>query len=167
MFDCGGAHGSYGLESRSARILNPVPRVDSASGMEYPVSSTPQRSLRIKTFGKTLSEYASFEKKFLILVLVIGLAWLGLSLAGAPDATVKFASMIVLVLLGLIYYSVWVHAGGHVVAMVVGSLILWGIGSLIMLVMKELTGGRPIGLPNLFFRWVCLCAHIFVDEISH
>jgi len=36
----------------------------------------------------------------------------------------------------------WGHVSGHLIAMVVGSLVLWGIGSLIMLLTKKLTGGR-------------------------
>jgi hypothetical protein len=159
----------------------------------------------MKIFGKTFSEYVSFEMGFLIFVLVVGLARLGLSLGGAPDSTVKFASMTVLMLLGLIYYSVrvhtsgfgsyqqllpvlafpvilmnlitiagislaietgkdnifsapefspgrftghevsgrtWTHVGGHVAAMVWVSLVLWGVGSLIMLVTKKVTGGQ-------------------------
>jgi len=159
----------------------------------------------MKIFGKSVSEYVDFEKEFLILVLVVGLVRLGLSLAGAPDSAVKFASMTALMLLGLIYYSVrvytsgfgsyrqllpvlafpvilmnliiiagiviaietgkdniftapefspgrfsgqqvsgrtWGHAAGHVVGMVWISLLLWGIGSLIMLVTKKATGGQ-------------------------
>jgi hypothetical protein len=46
----------------------------------------------MKIFGKGFSEYVSFEKGFLILVPVVGLARLGLSLAGVPIATVKFVS---------------------------------------------------------------------------
>ena len=153
----------------------------------------------MKIFGKSLAEYLRFEKGFLILILVVGFARLGLSLAGVPNATVKFVSLTVLLLLGLIYYSVrvhtsgfgsykqllpvlalavildnlivvsgimlaigtgkdnifsapefsggvngktWGHVAGHLIAMVVGSLILWGIGLLIMLLTKKLTGGR-------------------------
>jgi len=153
----------------------------------------------MKIFGKSLSEYVSFEKGFLILILVVGFARLGLSLVGVPNATVKFVSLTVLLLLGLIYYSVrvhtsgfgsykqllpvlalavilanliivsgimlamgtgkdnifsapeysggangktWGHVAGHLIVMVVGPLILWGIGSLIMLLTKKLTGGR-------------------------
>jgi magnesium-transporting ATPase (P-type) len=66
----------------------------------------------MKIFGKSLPEYVSFEKGFLILILVVGLARLGLSLAGAPNAIVRFASMTVVLLLGLIYYSVRVHTSG-------------------------------------------------------
>jgi hypothetical protein len=153
----------------------------------------------MKIFGKRLLEYVSFEKGFLILVLVVGFARLGLSLAGIPNVTVKFISLTVLLLLGLIYYSVrvhtsgfgsykqllpvlalavivanlivvfgivlamgtgkdnifsapeysggvngktWGHVGGHLIVMVVGPLIFWGIGSLIMLITKKLTGSR-------------------------
>lgn len=53
----------------------------------------------MKIFGKCLSEYVSFEKGFLILVLVVGLARLGLSMAGVPNASVKFVSLSVLLLL--------------------------------------------------------------------
>jgi len=153
----------------------------------------------MKIFGKSLSEYVSFEKGFLILILVVGLARLILSLAGVPNATVKFLSLTVLMLLGLLYYSVrvhtsgfgsykqllpvlalqvilanlivvfgivlsmvtgkenifsapeysggqaggtWGHAVAHLVAIIVLSLIFWGIGSLIMLLANKLTGGR-------------------------
>lgn len=63
----------------------------------------------MKLFGRSLSEYVRFEEGFLILILVVGLARLSLSLAGAPSGIVKFASMTVVMLLGLIYYSVRVH----------------------------------------------------------
>ncbi len=150
-------------------------------------------------FGKSLSDYVSFEKGFLILVLVVGLARLALSLLGVPNSTVKFLSLTILYLLGMVYYSVrvqtsgfgsykqllpvlalpvilgnciiiagiilailtakdnifsapeysgggdgktWGHVGGHALAMVVGPLVLWLIGSLIMLVTKKVTGSR-------------------------
>jgi hypothetical protein len=63
----------------------------------------------MKIFGKSLSEYVSFEKGFLILVLVVGLARLGLSMAGVPTTIVKLFSLSVLLLLGAIYYSVRVQ----------------------------------------------------------
>ena len=153
----------------------------------------------MKIFSKSFSDYVSFERGFLILTLVVGMARLGLSLAGVPNATVKFVSLTGLMLLGLIYYSVTVHTSGfgsykqllpvlalpvilanliiiaaivlaietgkdnifsapeysggadgktwghvaaHLLVMVVMSLIFWGIGSLIMLLTKKLTGGR-------------------------
>ena len=154
----------------------------------------------MKIFGKSLSDYVRFEREFLILVLVVGLARLVLSLLGVPNSTVKFLSLTVLFLLGMVYYSVrvytsgfgsykqllpvlalpvilgnciiiagiviailtakdnifsapefspgkvdgktWGHAASHVVVMIVLPLILWAVGSLIMLVTKKLTGRR-------------------------
>jgi hypothetical protein len=155
---------------------------------------------KMRIFGKSLSEYVSFERGFLILVLVVGLARLILSLFGAPNSTAKFLSITVVFLLGMVYYSVtvytsgfgsykqllpvmalpvilgscivitgiviailtgkdnifsapeyspgrvdgknWGHVGGHVVAMIIVPLVLWAIGSLIMLVTKKLSGPR-------------------------
>jgi hypothetical protein len=59
----------------------------------------------MKIFGKSLSDYIRFERRFLILVLVVGLARLALSLLGVPNSTVKFLSLTVLYLLGMLYYS--------------------------------------------------------------
>ncbi len=66
----------------------------------------------MKIFGKSLSEYVKFERGFLILVLVVGLARLILSLLGVPNSTTKFLSLSVLFLLGMIYYSVRVYTSG-------------------------------------------------------
>ena len=153
----------------------------------------------MRIFGKSLSDYVSYEEGFLILVLVVGLARLALSLLGVPNSTAKFLSLTVLYLLGMLYYSVrvatsgvgsykqllpvlalpvivgscivvagiilailtgkdnifsapeysggvdgktWVHVGGHVLAMVIVPLVLWLVGSLIMLVTKKFTGSR-------------------------
>jgi hypothetical protein len=46
----------------------------------------------MKIFGKTLGEYVRFQKTFLILILAVGLARLALSLAGAPNSTVRWLS---------------------------------------------------------------------------
>ncbi len=66
----------------------------------------------VKIFGKSLADYVSFARGFLILILVVGLARLSLSLLGKPDSTVKFFSITVVYLLGTIYYSVKVHTSG-------------------------------------------------------
>lgn len=57
-------------------------------------------------FGKRLSDYLRFERELLILILVVGLAKLILSLLGGPNSITKFLSLTVLLLLGMIYYSV-------------------------------------------------------------
>ena len=63
-------------------------------------------------FGKPLSEYVRFERVFLILIVVVGLARLFLSLAGMPNATVKFLSITVVALSGIFYYGIRVHTTG-------------------------------------------------------
>jgi hypothetical protein len=66
----------------------------------------------MKIFGKSLSDYVSFEKEFLILILAVGLARLILSLAGVPNSAVKFVSLTALTLVGLLYYSGRVYTSG-------------------------------------------------------
>jgi hypothetical protein len=60
----------------------------------------------MKIFGKTVGEYVRFQKLFLILILAVGLARLGLSLAGMPNSSVRWLSMTVMVLAGVIYAGV-------------------------------------------------------------
>lgn len=63
-------------------------------------------------FGKKLSEYLRFQRVFLWLILAVGLARLGLSLAGLPNATTKWLSITVVALAGIFYYGVRVHTTG-------------------------------------------------------
>jgi hypothetical protein len=66
----------------------------------------------MKIFGKTISEYLSFQKYILLPILIVGLARLFLSLVGVADSTTKYLSISVVVLIGLVYYSVRVHTTG-------------------------------------------------------
>jgi hypothetical protein len=63
-------------------------------------------------FGKSVSQYLSFQKVFLVLIAVVGLARLGLSLAGMPNRTVQLLSMNVVMWAGVLYYGVAVHTSG-------------------------------------------------------
>jgi len=63
-------------------------------------------------FGKRLSEYLRFQRVFLILIVVVGLARLFASLAGMPNATVRFLSITVIGLIGIFYYGIRVHTTG-------------------------------------------------------
>ena len=63
-------------------------------------------------FGKTISEYIRFQLPVLIFVAVVGLLRLVLSLAGLPNATVKWVSVSVAGLIGVIYYGIRVHTEG-------------------------------------------------------
>jgi hypothetical protein len=67
-------------------------------------------------FGKRVSQYLEFQWPLLALTAAVGLARLGLSLAGTPDAAVRWLSMNVLLWAGAVYYGVAVHRrgfGGH------------------------------------------------------
>jgi hypothetical protein len=154
----------------------------------------------MRILGKSLTEYLSFERGFLIVILVVGLARLLLSILGVPDSELKFLSLTVLLLIGMLYYSVrvymrgfgsykqllpvlalqvitvqsiviagiviamlsgrdniftipefspgktsgrtWGHVGGHLVAIIIVSFVLWLLGSLVMFATKKLSGGR-------------------------
>jgi hypothetical protein len=63
-------------------------------------------------FGKRLSQYLDFQKVILGLLAAVGLARLGLSLAGLPDSTVAWLSMNVVGWAGALYYGVAVHTKG-------------------------------------------------------
>jgi len=151
----------------------------------------------MRIFNKPLSEYLSFAKVFLALTVIVGLARLGLSLAGVPNATVKWLSITIVSIVAVVYYAIrvhtsgfggykqllaliviqsvvaqaiaivgiviaivthrdnifsapeysptadgktWLHAGMHLVfGVVVGSLLWWGAGSVIMWVTKKVT----------------------------
>jgi len=148
-------------------------------------------------FGKSLSDYVSFAKIILILIVVVGVARLGLSLAGVQNSTVKWLSISVVSLIGLVYYAIrvhtsgfgsykqllaliviqsivaqaiiiagiviaiftrrdnifsapeysgggdgktWLHAGAHLVlGVIVGSLVAWLVGSVILFATKKAT----------------------------
>ena len=63
-------------------------------------------------FGKPLSEYVSFAKVILSLIVIVGLARLALSLAGVENTSVKWLSISIVSLLGLVYYAIRVHTTG-------------------------------------------------------
>jgi hypothetical protein len=63
-------------------------------------------------FGKSVSQYLGFQKVFLVLLAVVGLARLGLSLSGLPDTTVRWFSMNAVAWAAAVYYGVAVHTSG-------------------------------------------------------
>lgn len=63
----------------------------------------------MRIFGKTLSEYISFQWIMLALILVVGILRLGLSLAGVPNDSLKWLSVTIVGLLGIFYYAIRVH----------------------------------------------------------
>ena len=63
-------------------------------------------------FGKRLSQYLGLQKVWLALIAAVGLARLGLSLAGLPDSTGTFLSITVAGWAAALYYGVAVHTRG-------------------------------------------------------
>jgi hypothetical protein len=63
-------------------------------------------------FGKRLADYVSFAKVFLWLIAIVGVVRLGLSLAGVENATVKWLSITVVSLIGVVYFSIRVYTSG-------------------------------------------------------
>ncbi|HXU39059.1 MAG TPA: hypothetical protein VN937_22075 [Blastocatellia bacterium] len=63
-------------------------------------------------FGKTLSEYISFAKPILLLIIVVGIARLALSLAGVQNSTVKWLSVSAAMFIGLVYFAIRVYTTG-------------------------------------------------------
>ena len=63
-------------------------------------------------FGKRLSDYLRFQKIPLAVIAAVGLARLGLSLAGLPDSSVAWLSMTVASWIAVFYYGVAVHTRG-------------------------------------------------------
>jgi hypothetical protein len=63
-------------------------------------------------FGKTLSQYISFQKVILLLVLAVGLGRLILSLAGVSNSATKWLSITAVGFIGIIYYAVRVYTSG-------------------------------------------------------
>ena len=66
----------------------------------------------MKVFGKSLSEYVSFSKWILGLIAVVGAGRLALSLAGFPNSEVKWLSVSIAGLLGILYFAVRVPTTG-------------------------------------------------------
>ena len=63
-------------------------------------------------FGKSVGQYLSFQRLFLVAIVVVFAVRLALSLAGTPNATTRWASVTVVLLLGVLYYGVAVHTRG-------------------------------------------------------
>lgn len=63
-------------------------------------------------FDRRVSQYLGFQKVFLVLIAVVGLARLGVSLAGLPNARVAWLSMNLVAWSGALYYGIRVHTTG-------------------------------------------------------
>ena len=63
-------------------------------------------------FDKRFVEYLAFQNIVLAILAAVGLARLGLSLAGTPNATAAWLSMNVVGWAGVVYYGVAAHRLG-------------------------------------------------------
>jgi hypothetical protein len=63
-------------------------------------------------FGKSVGQYLSFQRAFLVAIVVVFLVRLGASLAGTPIGTAKWISVTVVLILGTLYYGVAVQTRG-------------------------------------------------------
>ncbi len=66
----------------------------------------------MRIFGKSLLEYIDFARWILILIAAVGVSRLILSLAGLPNSEVKWLSVTVAVIIGMLYCAVAVHTSG-------------------------------------------------------
>jgi len=66
----------------------------------------------MRIFGKPLAEYVRFSKVFWILIAVTGVTRLILSLAGAPNTTVKWFSMTAIAWIAVFYFAIRAHTSG-------------------------------------------------------
>ena len=99
----------------------------------------------MKIFGKSLSEYLHFQRAILGLVLVVGIARLGLSLAGVSNDVVKWLSLTALAVVGVFYYAIRVHTTGfgsyrHMLPLLVNQNLLAGAIIIVGLVIAITTG---------------------------
>lgn len=63
-------------------------------------------------FGKSPYEYVAFARLFLALILVVGITRLAFSLGGTPDLLVRWASISVLMGIGVFYFAIRAHTTG-------------------------------------------------------
>ena len=125
-------------------------------------------------FGKRLSRYLAFQKVVLGLLAAVGLARLGLSLAGVPDATVAWLSMNVVAWAGALYYGVAVHTRGfgsykQILPLAFFQTVLQQ--SIAVLGILLAIGGRPnvYAAPEYSFgaqsQWTHVLAHLTIGMV--
>jgi hypothetical protein len=127
-------------------------------------------------FGKKVSQYLGLQKLALAITGVVGLARLGLSLAGLPNSTVTFLSMTVVGFAAAIYYGVTVHTSGFgsykqiLPLAIFQAVVMHAIAVLGILL-------TIAGMPNIFAhpdysgpaptnQWLHLAAHLTIGMIA-
>ena len=127
-------------------------------------------------FGKKLSDYVRFESWVLILIVVVFLARLGLSLRGSSYEQIRWVSINVVLLVGLIYCAIAVHIrkfGAY--KQLLGLLLVQNVFAH-WLIALAIVLGIVTGTPNIFTvpevsggsdgaTWVHVGAHVIAGFI--
>jgi hypothetical protein len=122
-------------------------------------------------FGKPLSEYVSFAKPFLGLILVVGIIRLALSLGGVPVSAAKWLSITAVAWIGVVYFAIRVHTTGFgTYKHLLPICILQGITTQVVVVpaiiLAIFTGQDNIySVPEMFFgsdgkTWIHVAGHL-------
>ena len=125
----------------------------------------------MRVFHKTLSEYFAFQRAIMVLILAVGLARLLWSLAGVSDSVVKWFSLTVLAIIGIIYCAVQVPRTGfggykqllplYVMQAGTANLIIAGGIALSAITGKENIFSRPeYSGPLASNQWLHAAGHI-------
>jgi hypothetical protein len=124
-------------------------------------------------FGKPLSEYVTFCKPFLGLILVVGIARLALSLGGVADSAAKWFSITVVAWIGVIYYAIRVHTSGfgsykHLLPICILQGVVTQIVVVPSIILAILTGKDNIfSIPENYFgrdgkSWLHVAGHLVI-----
>lgn len=126
-------------------------------------------------FGKSFAEYVRFQMPVLVILAVVGLARLGASLAGAPEATVKWVAMNIVLWSGAIYYGVAAQRRGfgsykQLLPLVVVQVVLFQAIAVLGILLAI------AGYPNIFAapeysfqagsQWAHLLAHMTIGIVA-
>ena len=126
---------------------------------------------KVKIFNKTLSDYFSFQRAIMILIIAVGLLRLVLSLAGGSDSVVKWFSLTAVAVVGIIYCAVQVPRKGfggykhllplYLLQSVTGNLIIAGGIALSAITGKENIFSRPeYSGPMASNQWIHAAGHL-------
>jgi hypothetical protein len=128
-------------------------------------------------FGKRLSQYVRFQKLLLLLTAAVGLARLGLSLAGLPDDSVRWLSMNGVLWASAVYYGVAVHTRGFGSYRQILPLVFFQVLILHVIAVAGILLSMA-GLPNIFAapeysgpataqnQWLHALSHLTVGMVA-
>src|SRR5262249_18458327 len=125
-------------------------------------------------FGKRVSEYLAFQRPFLIVLAVVGVARLGLSLAGLPDSTVRWLPMNAVVWAATLYYGVAVHRTGfgsykHLLPLLFFQIVVFHALAVTGILLTIAGYPNIYGAPEFSFgaqsQWLHALAHLTIGMV--